>query len=84
MEIVDPLKYSYQAFSNVIGKLEYSNDMVDDTHDLLTMTRFMGCTTRSLRDSAFKNLYVLCWYAVLLLKLLVKWIGLGELIYGFD
>ena len=59
MEIVDPLKYSYQAFSNVVGKLEYSNDMVDDTHDLLTMTRFMGCGTRSLRDAAFKNLYVL-------------------------
>lgn len=58
-QIVDPVKYLYQAFSNVVGKLEYRNYVVDDTHNLLTMARFMGSTAKTLRDATFKNLYAL-------------------------
>ena len=48
-----------QAFSNIVGKLEYNNDMSDEVNDLLTLTRYVESTNKSLRDVGFKNLYVM-------------------------
>jgi hypothetical protein len=59
LEINDRVNYSYQAFSNVVGKLEFSNDIVDDTYDLLTMTRYMESTIKILKELRYRNLYVL-------------------------
>jgi hypothetical protein len=58
MEIMDPEKYSYQAFSNIVGKLKYNNDISDEMNDLLTLTRYVESHNKSLRDVGFKNLYV--------------------------